>query len=208
MRCNIEGCTKTDRTETDGKLRRGMCRAHYMKWKRGTLDLEGLQPTVDDGVRSPADLPVIPKAVIEGVGTPFSGDKGDLWAVLMPYPSLDNTQPCSSMGTYWFDGTVEDREMTGEERVQRLKACTSCPFQVACAEWATAHEEYGFWGGLTADQRIKRRTLRRQRLVAPQYAGMIGFTGRYSEREHEREIALQRAEGPVDEVEVDPWLHD
>lgn len=201
MGCVIDGCVKT-KTHA-----RKLCRAHYMRDIRGTQALADARQSIDDGVRSPQDLPIRPKAVMEDVNTTHSARIGTtVWAVMMPYPSLDGTQPCAQLGPVWYEHD-DERRIPTEVKEQRLHACHGCKFLVQCAEWATAHEEYGYWGGMTAGQRETRRRARRQRLVAPQYSGQVGFADRYDEREHEREIALQRAEWEP-EVEVDTWLHD
>lgn len=200
MSCVITNC------DSGGQLRKGLCRAHYMKHRRGTLDLSVRRVNDDDGVRSPSDLPVTPKAVLTDIGTVFSKDKGAMWAAIMPYPSLDGSQPCAQMGTYWFDPDLDEKTLTHEERAARQDACGGCPFLVQCREWAMAHEEFGYWGGMTARQRRSRRTVRRQRLVAPQYAGQVGFEGRFDEREHDREVALQTGTFEPDSQEVDEWL--
>lgn len=195
MSCAIADC------DNSGKIRKGMCRAHYMRQRRGTLGLAEGRVNTDDGVRNPSDLPILPKAVIDGIGTPFSGDKGSMWAVIMPYPSLDGSQPCAQLDAYWYDPDLDEATLSGSERNMRQQACNGCPFLVSCREWAVAHEQYGYWGGMTAHQRERRRTARRQRLVAPQYAGQIGFPDRWDEREHEREIAMQTATFEPEEVD-------
>ena len=46
--------------------------------------------------------------------------------------------------------------------------CQACPVRNECAEYAIVREIYGFWGGLTEDERKKER--RRRRIPEPQYA--------------------------------------
>jgi len=47
------------------------------------------------------------------------------------------------------------------------KICDGCPLMDACAEWGIAHEEYGFWGGLTPVERDVARKIRGQVRVEP-----------------------------------------
>lgn len=149
--CSVEGC---DWTPKPGEWRRkGMCRSHYMKQRYGTLHREQPDPLVDnDTVRSMDDLPTRKAGIRAGTG--------DKWAVLMPYPSFDGTQACAG-----------DLDFADEATPAREQACKQCPFRQSCFEWAVAHEEYGFWAGVTAGKRADIRSARGQLLVTPQLGG-------------------------------------
>lgn len=47
------------------------------------------------------------------------------------------------------------------------RICSDCPILNECAEHAISHEEYGFWGGLTAQERKIVRRRRQQKMVSP-----------------------------------------
>jgi hypothetical protein len=149
--CSVEGC---DWTPSPGRwLRKGMCQSHYAKSRANTLHREQPDPLIDDDqVRSLEDLPTR-KAGIR-VGT------GNRWAVLMPYPSFDGTQACAG-----------DLTFADEPSPAREQTCKQCPFRQSCFEWAMAHEEFGFWAGVTASRRAEMRQERGQALVTPQLGG-------------------------------------
>jgi WhiB family transcriptional regulator, redox-sensing transcriptional regulator len=45
--------------------------------------------------------------------------------------------------------------------IDAVKAeCADCPLIVSCREWATRHGEHGIWGGTTARERARIRSLR------------------------------------------------
>lgn len=135
-----------------------MCKKHYGQSMRGTLGWKDPDPLIDDDqVRGPRDLPILPKAVTH---------RDDMWAVVMPYPSFDGSQPCAENPDLWD----EDSD-TPNSKGLRLAACKRCPFRVSCFEWGMAHEEYGTFGGANDSTRDKLRKKRRQRLVTPQTGG-------------------------------------
>ncbi|MHB1475644.1 MAG: WhiB family transcriptional regulator [Dermatophilaceae bacterium] len=43
-----------------------------------------------------------------------------------------------------------------------VETCRTCPVRRACAEYAIGHERLGYWGGLSANERI---SIRRRRLA-------------------------------------------
>lgn len=47
--------------------------------------------------------------------------------------------------------------------------CMRCPVLQECREWAITHENYGFWGGMTATERASERVLRGIELDEPEY---------------------------------------
>lgn len=53
----------------------------------------------------------------------------------------------------------------GEQSTAARRLCMTCPVQVACLQWALAHEVTdGVWGGMTQDAR--RRLLQKRRAAA------------------------------------------
>jgi hypothetical protein len=169
----------TGRCSGGGKKHaRDLCKRHYRVATRFTKEehaerarVRALTPPVDDGVRSPGDLPVIAKAV-----SPLLNRRGvprTEWAVMMPYPSLDGTHKCDGREDLF---TADDGDVRFGQDV--LEMCASCPFLTPCQEWALAHEEYGYWGGMGPHQRRERRRARGQMLVTPHLAYAAGFPGR------------------------------
>ena len=57
------------------------------------------------------------------------------------------------------------------------RVCLTCPALQDCKEWAIKHERYGFWGGMTAMERISERRVRGIQLVEP----LMMFLGRGNE---------------------------
>lgn len=138
-------------THSSGELRRGMCRKHYSRYLRGTLGRT--KPDVDDGVRSPADLTVRAK------GARYLSD--GRWAVAMPYPAFNGKQACAKYPHLY----AEELHYQDPNTRERADLCARCTFRQSCAEWATAHEVGGYWGGLTVADREARRKARGQVLL-------------------------------------------
>lgn len=72
------------------------------------------------------------------------------------------------------DGYTEEFYAEPENRLSIQMAkfiCATCPIQNICLDYAlTAQEEYGIWGGMTAEERKyiytnEKRALRRQRYL-------------------------------------------
>lgn len=173
MNCSVDDGTTHSRTMNKG--RNGMCRRHYdiargaIEVNHDTARVKELEQPVDDGVRSPQDLPIQPKASV-------MQPDGRTWAVLMPYPSLDGTQECARYPEL-FDIT-EDQGDQSRLLLDRMELCARCPFLAACREWSIAHEQYGFWAGMSATARRNRRRARGQLLATPTAAYAVGFIDR------------------------------
>ena len=78
------------------------------------------------------------------------------------YPNFDGTQACANADVEDF--YYEDYEGTGQRKSKSKKdfttaaiLCSSCPFKDPCFVYALHHEEYGFWGGYTEEERKKIR---------------------------------------------------
>lgn len=152
--------------------RRGLCNRHFKQAQEGLLGLDLLRSEWD-GVSSPEDLPIQPKAAMTQLTVGNAGGTArDLWAVVMPYPSFDGTQKCVGYEDLFDEVDKPDREREPDSTrstrtAEAATLCARCPFNQACYEWAMAHEDHGFWAGTTWALRRKIRTNRRQRLVTP-----------------------------------------
>lgn len=68
---------------------------------------------------------------------------------------MDLTSPnwqgaaCEGIDTETFFDGAENAATRSELR----KMCASCPLFTQCREWGLKHEVYGFWGGLSAEER-------------------------------------------------------
>ena len=74
----------------------------------------------------------------------------------MKYPNYTGTEPCASLGVSFYfsdvriDGHYPYRDLLNE-------TCDTCPMLAQCRAWALHHEEYGFWAGTTARERVALR---------------------------------------------------
>jgi len=84
---------------------------------------------------------------------------------MVKYPAFDGTQACvdANVEDFYYD----DWEGEGSRRVKHKKdfttaiiLCDSCPFKEPCFIYALHHEEYGFWGGTTEEERKKIRKIK------------------------------------------------
>jgi hypothetical protein len=203
----VSGCRYLD-CETKSKAR-GLCERHARQAEGGLLGLDSVKTvgSWDDGVRAPEDLPIKPKQV----GTVRVSRNGrparDLWAVVMPYPSLDGTQPCQGYEDL-FDDETRDRGGSKKGLVEAVALCNKCPFQTQCFEWAMAHEEFGFWAGATKGARAQIRERRGQILVTLGVEMQVNspFRERNWAGQLERaRNAWNAADPEVEEVDVDEW---
>lgn len=72
-------------------------------------------------------------------------------------PKWDGSELCTQVPHELFF-EYETRTKSGREDVQDLKKlCSNCPRLNECAEYAIKHELYGFWGGMTEQERIAYR---------------------------------------------------
>lgn len=56
---------------------------------------------------------------------------------------------CDGMDTDIFFDDLAD----SKKRAELRELCASCPIIDQCRDWGLNHEVYGFWGGLSADER-------------------------------------------------------
>jgi hypothetical protein len=93
-------------------------------------------------------------------------------AAMQPYPELDPTRPCLN-----DDAFVGDDESLDTKEAQDYMAaqCDRCSINRACREYGIAHEDYGMWGGTTAQERRAIRRRRMQVLVEPQNSHLFGL---------------------------------
>lgn len=78
---------------------------------------------------------------------------------------LSGGEPCTQLDPEMFYEESASRALFNLPILRRV--CSECPILNECAEHAVAHEEYGFWGGLTAAERKILRRKRGQKLVSP-----------------------------------------
>lgn len=99
---------------------------------------------------------------------------------------LTGAEPCTQTDPEMF------YEESGPQALLNIpilrKICADCPIINECAEHAIAHEEYGFWGGLTARERKLLRRKRRQRMVSPVvYNDTVVAARKAEQRKRERD---------------------
>lgn len=159
--CDTDGCSKPVRFT-------GLCDWHW-KQKR-EAEKAGTYPTVPEVliVDDPDDLPI-----------PYKDRRPyrDMWAIVVAYPETSKPAPCHGRDDLFFPKEGKER-VDGHQLRQARLLCASCPVVVGCQEWALAHEAFGIWGGLTPRDRWEIRTMRRQLMVDPLYAGRSGFEDR------------------------------
>lgn len=76
----------------------------------------------------------------------------------MRYPRFTGTEPCTEIGPGAYTEDPEGGFIPG--RAVMVAACLSCHTYTACREWAVRHEAYGFWAGMSANDRRKERSRR------------------------------------------------
>lgn len=54
-----------------------------------------------------------------------------------------------------FMPSVYDEDGYVEVPSEVKQLCGLCPVREACLDWATGHDEYGFWGGMSRYQRLQ-----------------------------------------------------
>lgn len=89
----------------------------------------------------------------------------DLKALWKAQDDATEIVPCTNDPDLFFP----ERGMGGGMQVADIRAaCANCPIVAQCAEYGIKHEpEYGFWGGLSVEQREQIRSLRRRGLKTP-----------------------------------------
>lgn len=82
----------------------------------------------------------------------------DFLAALTDWPwPTDQVLPCQTIEPFQIDVLFFNASRHALEEIEEAKAlCSRCPARAACLDFAVAHDEqYGVWGGLTADERSK-----------------------------------------------------
>ena len=78
----------------------------------------------------------------------------------MRVPWLFEEPACAEIGSdFWFPEKAED---SYEIRTAK-KLCGSCTHKSECLEWGISNEAFGIWGGLTAKERQRIRTMRKRK---------------------------------------------
>lgn len=160
--CTVDDCDKT-------YFSKGKCSMHYRRAERMA---KGEEPKryenldlflANDKVRGPEDLTVLVKGAVQY--------RADQWAAIVKYPRFDGTEGCAGMDLNLFYPEADKHV-----RPEVLDACNNCPFLNQCREWGLASEEHGVFGGLSARQRRRIRTARRQVLVNPINGKAVGLS--------------------------------
>jgi len=71
---------------------------------------------------------------------------------------LTGSEPCSEIDPEMF--FIEQAETLMQALPFLRQLCHGCPILDECREHAVLHEEYGFWGGLTVEERRQERRRR------------------------------------------------
>jgi len=90
---------------------------------------------------------------------------------LPPLPKWDGSQPCASIGLmHYYRAEDGLRNHWDDEVLAVLKpACEACPFLLECKEWALYRERWGYWAGMTEEERWEVRRERGIKVTEPQY---------------------------------------
>lgn len=78
---------------------------------------------------------------------------------------LNGSEPCTQVDPEMFYEESGPQALLNTPILRRI--CADCPILNECAEHGIKHEEYGFWGGLTAKERKILRRKRGERIVSP-----------------------------------------
>lgn len=103
---------------------------------------------------------------------------------------LTGSEPCSEIDPELF--FIEDREHLDGMKPFLRQLCHGCPILDECHEHAIRHEEYGFWGGLTAQERKRERRSRNIVLESVSRYNISVVSAREKERKERERDGLQR----------------
>ena len=74
----------------------------------------------------------------------------------MMYPNYTGAEPCATLGVdFYFSDVRIDGNYPHRDLLNNI--CAACPMLDKCREWALHREEYGFWAGMTARERVSIR---------------------------------------------------
>lgn len=85
----------------------------------------------------------------------------------MRFPSFSGKEPCAEMGTVWYYADHEHQGEGNQYHTILPSLCNRCDMLNECFEWALHHEEHGYWGGTSPEQRKRIRRERNIKLEAP-----------------------------------------
>ena len=77
------------------------------------------------------------------------------WMFALP---LTGAEPCSQVDPEIFYEEVGAFALQLEPTLKEI--CSGCPILSECREYAIKHEKYGFWGGMTVQERHRERRRR------------------------------------------------
>lgn len=88
------------------------------------------------------------------------------------YPAFTGWEPCATTDPELF--FTDPMRETNEIRESIRFICSTCPLLVECREWGVKHEEYGWWGGLSGEERRMVRRRRGLSVLRPELHWSIG----------------------------------
>lgn len=74
----------------------------------------------------------------------------------MKFPNLEDAS-CAEVGTHFFFLDTSHADWASARRSLR-NICDGCPVRESCLEWSLHHEEFGWWGGYSARERMNMRS--------------------------------------------------
>jgi len=81
----------------------------------------------------------------------------------------DGTEVCAQVTPeLFYDVPLTRTNANRSDRDYLRKTCASCPRLVECRTYAIKHELYGFWGGMTEQERSEYRKKNKVRLIRPE----------------------------------------
>lgn len=103
---------------------------------------------------------------------------------------LTGSEPCSEIDPELF--FIEHAEPLEAIKPFLRQLCHGCPILDGCREHAIRHEEYGFWGGLTVQERKRERRSRNIVLESVSRYNISVVSAREKERKERERDDLRR----------------
>lgn len=89
-------------------------------------------------------------------------------------PEWDGSELCAQIPhELYYEQSTRTRD--GREEIEHLRrVCDNCPRLLECREYSIKHELYGFWGGMTEQDRINFRSKYKINYIRPElYSEML-----------------------------------
>lgn len=103
-------------------------------------------------------------------------------------PAYDGSQNCFGLDIDFFyqeEGDTDRKIGTKGIHDTLRRICSTCPFLDECREYAIYHEGYGFWGGMSENQRRNYRREHKIVVMLPEVISLYG-TDYYERYQHDR----------------------